>query len=491
MVDNIRKVTWSTIMHNTYSKDEAYNILDKAFKAYDVRGIVGESLTEDVAYVVGAAFADEIEAAGNTIIVGYDMRDSSPAFAEAFSNGAAERGADITIMGLCSTDGNYFASGLFDSPSAMFTASHNPAAYNGIKMSRKGARSLSSETGLEEIKHRAAEYLVNGVPAVDDKGTIVNKDLTAEYASFMRKLVDLTEARPLKIVVDAANGMGGFTVPAVFGNSAGLEPLPFEIIPMYFELDGNFPNHEANPLDPENLVDLQKKVLEEGADLGLAFDGDADRCFVVDNKGRAVTASAVAAMVSMREIRKARKENPSAEINILHSLTTSNIVPETITKLKAKPIRIRVGHSLAKEEMARHGALFGGEHSGHYYFKELWGADSGMLAALHVIAEVSESGKTMSELFDEYNPYFGSGEINSKVDNIQERVDKVLDAFAGRGAVDHLDGVMITGEALDGSFWWVSLRASNTEPLLRLNVESDSLKIMEALRDEVLDLILN
>lgn len=477
-------------MSSAYDLETATNILDKAFKAYDVRGIVGESITSDVAYVVGAAFADEVEAAGETIIIGHDMRSSSPTFANAFAAGASERGANIMMMGLCSTDANYFASGLYNSHAAMFTASHNPAEYNGIKMSRKGARSLSSETGLEEIKARAIKYLANGVPQVSKVGNITHKDLTSEYVMFLRKLVNLENAKPLKIVIDAANGMGGFTAPAMFGVEAGLKPLPFEVVPMYFELDGSFPNHEANPLDVKNLADLRKKVLEEKADLGLAFDGDADRCFVVDNEGEPVSASAVAAIVAVREIARLKKENINTKIDVLHSLTTSNIVPEVIKQHGANPIRVRVGHSLAKEEMAKTGAVFGGEHSGHYYFKELWGADSGMLAAMHVIAAVSETGETMAELSKKYTPYFASGEINSKVSDIQTSVDNVLDAFAGRGAVDYLDGVMIKGEALDGSFWWVSLRGSNTEPVLRLNVESDNKKIMEALRDEVLGIIL-
>lgn len=474
-------------MVTKYTQEQAKNMLDKTFKAYDVRGIVGDQLNSDIAFAVGAAFVDEIKPE-NGIIIGHDMRASSPIFANAFASGAAERGVDITIMGLCSTDANYFASGLYNAETAMFTASHNPAEYNGIKMCRKGAKAISSETGLQEIKQRALDYMVNGVPKAKTQGLISHKDLLSEYVIFMRKLVHLEKAKPLKIVIDAANGMGGFTSPAVFGTEAGLEALPFEIVPMYFELDGNFPNHEANPLDVKNLADLRKKVVEEKADLGLAFDGDADRCFVVDDKGEPVSASTVAAIVAKREILKAQKENPNTKHKVLYSLTCSKKMPQIIEELKAEPIRVRVGHSFAKEEMAKTGAIFGGEHSGHFYFRSLWGADSGMLAALHVIAEVSESGQTMSQLSQKYNPYYSSGEINSTVENPKASTEKVLETLAGN-TVDYLDGVFISSGYNSDDFWWVSLRSSNTEPLLRLNVESNSLETMEKIRDQVLSLI--
>jgi phosphomannomutase len=473
---------------NNLSHEEISQILDRAYKTYDVRGIVGRDITIEVAYATGAAFVDEIEAAGKNIIIGHDMRPSSEPFAAGFAQGARERGANIIFMGLCSTDENYFASGLYNSPSAMFTASHNPAEYNGIKMCRAGAKSISKETGLDNIKKRALKYMVEGVTKVENIGTFTEKDVLKEYVSFMRDTVPLEEAKPLKIVIDTANGMGGFTVPAVFGDKAGFSPLPFEIVPLYFELDGSFPNHEANPLDVENLKDLRAKVLETGADLGLAFDGDADRCFVVDNEGNPVEASTVSAIISLREIKFAKKCGEQ-NIKVLYSLTSSRNVPEVIESEGAEPVRVKVGHSLAKAEMARTGAIFGGEHSGHYYFKSMWNADSGMLAALHVIGEISNTGMTMAELSKKYTPYFSSGEINAKVEDPTEANNKILEAFNGRGEIDYLDGIMITNEDAEGNFWWVSVRSSNTEPLLRLNVEASSKNIMEKLRDEVLLLI--
>lgn len=468
--------------------EEAQQILNRAYKTYDVRGIVGRDITLNVAYATGAAFVDEIDATGQNIIVGHDMRPSSEPFASAFAQGARERGANIIFMGLCSTDENYFASGLYFSPSAMFTASHNPAEYNGIKMCRAGAKSISKNTGLDNIKERALQYMVNGVTLVEHIGTFTEKDILKEYVSFMRERVPLEKAKPLKIVIDTANGMGGFTVPAVFGNKAGFEPLPFEIIPLYFELDGSFPNHEANPLDVENLKDLRAKVLETKADLGLAFDGDADRCFVVDNEGNPVEASAVSSVIALREIRAAQERNEN-NIRVLYSLTSSRHVSEIIKNAGAEPIRVQVGHSLAKAEMARTGAIFGGEHSGHYYFKSMWNADSGMLAALHMIGEVNDTGLTMAEVSKKYTPYFYSGEINTHVEDATEANNKILEAFNERGEIDYLDGIMITHNATDGSFWWVSVRSSNTEPLLRLNVEASHKQVMEDLRDEVLKLI--
>lgn len=476
-------------MKNKYTESQAEEKLRKVFKAYDVRGLVGEELNEDIALAVGAAFVDEVGATDKTLVVGYDMRDSSPLFAKAFAEGASKRGADIKIMGLCSTDANYFASGLLDADAAMFTASHNPAAYNGIKMSRKGAKSMSSETGLESIRERAVAYMVQGVKPVAKIGEVHYEDLLVKYVEYLRELVPLEDAKPLKIVIDTANGMGGFISPAVLEDKAGFKKLPFNIVPMYFELDGNFPNHEANPLDTANLKDLQKKVLEEKADLGLAFDGDADRCFAVDNNGEPVPASAVAAIVSKREIERVRSEEPGKPISVLHSLTCSKKVLETIKEHNAEPIRIRVGHSFAKDEMAKTGAIFGGEHSGHFYFQKLWGADSGMLAALHVIAEVSSTGKTMAELAKQYTPYFASGEINSTVTDAKQSVHDVIEELSDDTEIDYLDGVFISSNYDSDDFWWISLRSSNTEPLLRLNVEASTLSKMEEIRDKVLSII--
>ena len=308
-------------------------------KAYDVRGLVGSQLTDEVVTALAAGFVDEVGAAGHDVIVGHDMRDSSPRFAAAFAVGAVARGANVVSIGLCSTDETYYASGHLNAPAAMFTASHNPATYNGIKFSRAGAQGISFDTGLKGIRDRAQTYLESGVTSVAQPGEMRETDVLAEYSAYLRSLVDLSGIRPIRVVVDAGNGMGGMTVPAVLGTAAGLPALPIEIIPMYFELDGTFPNHEANPLDPANIVDLQKAVVEHGADLGLAFDGDADRCFVVDEKGAAITPSAVAAIVALREIRRVRKSQPEGEIAVIHNLITSRIVPETIEDAGAVAVR--------------------------------------------------------------------------------------------------------------------------------------------------------
>jgi phosphomannomutase len=335
--------------------------LTAAVKAYDVRGVVGVDLTEEIVRALGAAFVDEVGASGGTCVVGHDMRESSPGFARAFAEGAARRGADVSVIGLCSTDETYFATGAWNAPAAMFTASQNPAKYNGIKFSRAGAQGMSLETGLAAIRDRALSYISGDIEAVERVGEISERDVLHDYATYLRSLVDLTPIRPLRIVVDAGNGMGGLTVPAVLGTAAGLPELPIEILPLFFELAGTFPNHEANPLEPANLVDLQRAVVAQGADLGLAFDGDADRCFVVDEQGHAVSPSAIAAIVALREIARVTALG-ATNITVLHNLITSNIVAETIASAGATPIRTRVGHSFIKDEMARTGAVFGGEH---------------------------------------------------------------------------------------------------------------------------------
>ncbi|MET4050951.1 phosphomannomutase [Frigoribacterium sp. PvP054] len=457
-------------------------------KTYDVRGLVGSQLTETVIEAFGAAFADEIDAAGRDLVVGHDMRDSSPGFAAAFARGARARGANVVALGLCSTDESYFASGSLDAPAAMFTASHNPATYNGIKMSRAGAQGISLDTGLSSIRDRASSFLADGIEAVDEPGAVREHDALPDYAAYLRGLVDLSGIRPIKIVVDAGNGMGGLTVPAVLGEAAGLPKLPIEIVPLYFELDGTFPNHEANPLDPANLVDLQKAVLEHGADLGLAFDGDADRCFVVDEKGDAVTPSAVAAIVAVREIARVRAAEPDAEIAVIHNLITSRAVPEAIQAAGATPVRTRVGHSLIKDEMRATGAIFGGEHSAHYYFRDFWSADNGMLAAMHVLAEFGSQSEPLSTLTDRYTPYAASGEINSTVTDVPAAYARIVEAYTGVGEFDELDGLTVSGSSDDG-FWWFNVRPSNTEPLLRLNAEAATPAGMERVRDHVLGLI--
>lgn len=459
-------------------------------KTYDVRGLVGSALTTDVVAALAAGFVDELEAAGQDVIVGHDMRDSSPEFADAFASGAQARGANVVSIGLCSTDESYFASGVLNAPAAMFTASHNPATYNGIKFSRAGARGISLETGLANIRDRAAKYLENGIDEVEQPGGYRDLHILMQYASYLRELVDLSKIRPLRVVVDAGNGMGGMTVPAVLGHASDLEQLPLEIIPMYFELDGTFPNHEANPLDPKNLVDLQAAVLKHGADIGLAFDGDADRCFVIDEKGLPVTPSAVAAIVARREIAREKALNPGAPVTVLHNLLTSRVVEEVIAADGARAVKTKVGHSLIKDQMAATNAIFGGEHSAHYYFRDFWGADNGMLAAMHVLAEFGSQVKPLSEFAKQYNPYFLSGEINSTVQDVAAAKARVQAAFADRATFDEFDGITAQGKPAEaGSWWWFNVRASNTEPLLRLNVEASTEADMVQVRDEVLNLI--
>jgi phosphomannomutase len=439
-------------------------------KAYDIRGVVGDELDADVVREVGAAFTRLV--GGPAVVVGHDMRESSPQLVEAFAEGVTGQGVDVVNIGLASTDMLYFASGWLELPGAMFTASHNPAQYNGIKLCRAGAAPIGQDSGLSEIK----ELVAHGVPEfLGAKGSVSHREMVTEYAQYLRNLVDLSGIRPLKIVVDAGNGMAGRTVPTVF------DGLPIEVVPMYFELDGTFPNHEANPLDPANLVDLQEKVREVGADAGLAFDGDADRCFVVDENAAPVSPSAITALVAVRELGK----EPGG--TIIHNLITSKAVPEIVTEHGGKPVRTRVGHSFIKQTMAETGAVFGGEHSAHYYFRDFWRADSGMLAAMHVLAALGEQERPLSDLMASYSRYVASGEINSTVDDQQERMRAVAEAFRDRNGarIDELDG--LTVELADGS--WFNLRPSNTEPLLRLNVEARDTDAMTALRDEVLAVV--
>ena len=475
-------------MHSAISaiEPELRGDLTEVVKNYDIRGLVGDTLTAPLVTALGAAAVDELELAGQEFVIGHDMRPSSPEFAEAFARGAAARGARVTHLGLCSTDMNYFASGSRNAAAAMFTASHNPATYNGIKISAAGAKGISLDTGLGAIRDRAESYLDEGIPEVETTFEPQRADVLAEYARHLRALVDLSGGRPLKLVIDAGNGMGGYTVPAVLQDAAGLDALPIEVVPMYFELDGTFPNHEANPLDPKNLVDLQARVVAEGADLGLAFDGDADRCFVVDEQGAPVSPSAVCAIVAAREIARANAVG-EAHPTVIHNLLTSRHVEEVVRELGAEPVRTRVGHSLIKAEMARTRAVFGGEHSAHYYFRDFWGADNGMLAALHVLAEVGASGRPVSELAADHTPYFASGEINSTVADAAAVLDRLRSEFAGID-LDELDGLTVS-EGGSADWWWANVRPSNTEPLLRLNVEASSEELMAHVRDQFLRLI--
>jgi len=470
--------------------------LASLIKAYDVRGVVPDALDERVARALGAAFAHVVgvddagaESGLRRVVVGHDMRPSSPSLSRAFAEGVTSQGGDVVLIGLCSTDGLYYASGSLDAPGAMFTASHNPAQYNGIKLCRAGARPVGQDTGLGEVRDLAERYLDDGLPVTTRPGSITEQDLLAGYAAYLRGLVDLSSLRPLTVVVDAGNGMGGFTVPAVLGQDAGLPALPLTLVPLYFELDGTFPNHEANPLDPANLVDLQRAVVEHGADIGLAFDGDADRCFVIDERGEPVSPSAVTGLVAAREIAKERAAGRDAVV--IHNLISSRAVPEIIVESGGTPVRTRVGHSFIKAQMAAEQAVFGGEHSAHYYFRDFWFADTGMLAAMHVLAALGEQSAPLSELASGYERYVASGEINSTVQDAADRTAAVHEAFAGEGVVvDDLDGLTLTLDDADGRpQWWLNLRASNTEPLLRLNVEAADRATLHRVRDQALAVI--
>jgi phosphomannomutase len=441
----------------------------KIFKAYDIRGLVPAELDEGVAAAVGAAFAAMTGA--QSLVTVHDMRASSEPLAAAFARGATSQGANVVNGGLGSTDMLYYASGSLDMPGAMITASHNPARYNGIKLCRAGARPVGADTGLTELRDVASA----GVPAGPGApGTVRSQDLLSGYAGYLKTLVDLSGIRPLTVAVDAGNGMAGHTVPTVFAG------LPIDVVPLYFELDGSFPNHEANPIDPANLADLQRAVIDSSADIGLAFDGDADRCFVVDERGEIVSPSVLTALIAVRELTR----EPGA--TIIHNLITSRAVPEIVTAHGGTPVRTRVGHSFIKAVMAERGAIFGGEHSGHFYFRDFWFADSGMLAALHVLAALGQQDRPLSELLAQYSRYVASGEINSEVHDQAAVTAHVRQAFATRDRVtaDELDGLTVTSPG-----WWFNLRPSNTEPLLRLNVEADDDATLAKVTGEVLSIV--
>lgn len=459
--------------------------LTASFKAYDVRGIVGETITEDSVRATAAAFVDVLELSGQTVLVGSDMRPSGPDFITAFAEGSTARGANVVNIGLISTDELYFACGVENAAGVTFTASHNPAEYNGMKMAKAGAVPISSETGLFDVRDLAQKYLNDGeIPQAQTQGTVSEKDFLKSYAEYLRKLVDLSNIRPLKVVVDAGNGMGGMTTPAVLGDTT-LPGLPLDIIPLYFELDGTFPNHPANPLEPANLVDLQKAVVEHGADIGLAFDGDADRCFVIDEKGQPVSPSAITAIVAEREIKRAQAEG-DAEPTVIYNLITSKAVPELVEKLGGRAIKTRVGHSFIKAVMASEGGIFGGEHSAHYYFKDFFNADTGMLAAMHVLAVLGNSEKPLSEIGVEYQPYFSPGEINSVIEDKDAAIARVREAFGNSVEISTMDGTTFEHKS-EG--WWVNLRPSNTEPFLRMNLEAPDQDTMERVRDRVLAIV--
>ena len=453
--------------------------LDSIIKAYDVRGLVENQITPDFAFALGGAYARFLqeEREPSTIIIGEDMRPSSTNLADAFSDGATSQGMDVIRIGLASTDMLYFAAGKLNMPGAMFTASHNPAAYNGVKLCKSGAVPIGQDSGLRRIK----QLILDGLPIANRPvGIESNRDLLDEYVDFLLSLFpEITDPkaslRKLKVVIDAGNGMAGHTAPAVMAQ------LNVEVIPMYFELDGNFPNHEANPIDAKNLVDLQKRVIKEKADIGLAFDGDADRCFLIDEKGELVNPSALTALIAVREL----KRKPGS--TIIYNLISSKAVPEIILENGGKPLRSRVGHSFIKKMMADSDAIFGGEHSGHFYFSDFWRADSGMLAALFALTELASEKKSLSSLLKPYNRYSASGEINSEVKDVPAAVAAILAEYGADGKgfeVDELDGITLTGPK-----FWFNVRASNTEPLLRLNVEGDTEAHMIKARDALLAII--
>ena len=448
-------------------------MLGKIIKAYDIRGLVDKEVTPDFSFALGVAFARflEIEREPATIVVGEDMRPSSPLLADAFSDGANSQGMDVIRIGLASTDMLYFASGKLNLPGIMFTASHNPAQYNGMKLCKSGAIPIGQESGLLQIR----KFIEDGAPMINRPvGKSRQQDLLSEYVDYLLKCFpdNTFSKRKLKVVIDAGNGMAGFTAPAVMAK------LKVDVVPMYFELDGTFPNHEANPIEPANLIALQKRVKKEGADIGLAFDGDADRCFLIDENGALVNPSALTSLIAVRELKAKPKST------IIHNLISSKAVPEVIAENGGVALRSRVGHSYIKKLMAESGAIFGGEHSGHFYFANFWRADSGMLAALYALAELMATKKPLSELLAPYNRYFSSGEINSEVKDLPAAIARVRKAFQDQSKIDELDGLTFTADS-----WWFNLRASNTEPLLRLNVEADTQAEMKKIRDAVLAVI--
>ncbi|HEY7874415.1 MAG TPA: phosphomannomutase/phosphoglucomutase [Actinomycetota bacterium] len=439
--------------------------LSRIFKAYDIRGEYPGQLDEDAARRIGSAFARFVE--GDTIIVGRDMRESSPALAAAFVDGVTEAGLDVLDAGLVSTDGLYFGSGKFDVPGAMFTASHNPARYNGLKLCRAKAAPIGIESGLTDILRLASDVPKgSGTP-----GSVESVDLVPAYAAHCRSFVDESRLRPLKVAIDAGNGMAGATVPAVFSG------LPFEVQALYFELDGTFPNHPANPIEPANIADLQRAVTEGGCDAGVAFDGDADRMFLVDESGAPVSGSTTTALVADRLLAK----DPGQAV--IYNVICSWSVREVVEEKGGTPIRSRVGHSFIKQLMAETGAIFGGEHSGHYYFRDNFRADSGMIAALIALEAMSEAAAPLSEVLRPYERYADSGEINSEVPDQDGAIERLAKAYSD-GRQDRLDGLTVEYED-----WWFNCRASNTEPLLRLNLEATNDDLMSEKRDEVLKLI--
>jgi len=445
----------------------------RIFKANDIRGVVTGPETEwdtDGAYAIGAATADVLAISDGRggLVLGRDMRTTSPAMAAAFADGVLARGADLVDIGLASTDELWFASGHLDLPGAMFTASHNPGDYNGIKLCHRQARPIEPAE-LLAIRDSA---LAGPRASADQPGTRTEQDLLRAYADHLHSLVDLSGIRRLKVVVDAGNGMGGLTTPAVLGD------LDLDIVGLFLDLDGSFPNHPPNPLEPANLLDAQAAVREHAADLAVVFDGDADRCFVIDERGEVVSPSAITALIAVREL--AREAGSAIVINKI----TSQTVPKLVAAAGGRTVITRVGHTFVKAAMAEHDAVFGGEHSAHFYFRDFWGADTGMLAALHVLAAAGATTEPLSGLVEQYSHFAASGEINSEVAEVEPILVALEERFADRAVPDRVDGLTLTGDG-----WWVNVRPSNTEPLLRLNVEAPTTTQVEALRDEALAII--
>ncbi|MDR0593010.1 MAG: hypothetical protein LBG60_07095 [Bifidobacteriaceae bacterium] len=462
--------------------------LSAILKTNDLRGAVPEQWGPDEARVLGAAIAHAM-AGAEALLVGHDMRVSGPELAQALADGAAGQGLDVIDLGQVSTDTMYYASGAKTLPGAMLTASHNPSGDNGLKLMRPKAKPIGLETGLKEIVAWADAHPDR--PRAAQPGAIKQIDVLPEFAAFARRAVDLSAIRPLRVAVDAGNGMGGVVAEAVLGTAVGLPPLPLTLVPLFFEPDGTFPNHLANPIDPANLVDLRRAVVESGADLGLAFDGDADRCFVVDERGQPVSPSVIGVIIALREV--AREQAQGRPAVVIHNAITSQVLPELVRASGAEPVRTRVGHAVIKPAMAARDAVFGAEHSGHFYFRDFFYADSGVLSAAHVLAALGSQGLPLSRLAEVYSPYAASGEVNFRVDDPAHSIQKVqavyaADAANGTVTLDSLDGLTVNhwGSA---PRWWANVRPSNTEALLRLNVEAEDRDVMIKVRDGIAGLV--
>jgi phosphomannomutase len=437
------------------------------FKAYDIRGTYPDQIDDETAYAIGLGLATLLKP--ERAVIGRDMRTSSDNLNNAVKKGLAEGGADIDDIGLISTDGLYFAVGKYGYDCGiMITASHNPPQYNGMKICEREAVPLSGDGKLAEVK----DIILNDrFKKAAKPGSVNEKNIISDYVDHVLSFVDISRIKPFKIVVDAGNGMAGMIVPEIFNR------LPCKLIPMYFELDGSFPNHPASPIEPENVADLKMKIKETGADLGAAFDGDADRVFLVDENGKTLGGDMATALVAKSLLKK----NPGS--TVLYNLICSGAVPEVINSMGGKAIRTRVGHALIKPLMKKHNAIFGGEHSGHFYFRDNWYADSGLIALLVCLELISEADMPLSRQVSIFDKYVRSGEINSQVDDIKKKLTEIERKFSD-GEIDKEDGLTVEYDN-----WWFNVRPSNTEPLLRLNVEADNDEILRVATGRVLEVI--